>query len=365
LGWIVLGSVKATFIRAVALAGLWALGTGALTLLLPYFEKRSWKPAWNGLVYLWVLVDIVAAGWSLNPTVPLDYYGQIDIGAFHQVSNLGSDPEQSRVYIPAEDLQTLKFKRFLRFTNFAPLEDWFNLRKVILPNLNLLEGIASANNFDPMVPGRYPGWISAVEAASPQIRELWLQAAGVGLVEVIDPVRPAGVRFDPVPSQPNFAYFSCALGVEKSDDVIAQFQSAEPGERLLVLEGLQDSGQVCSAQLPGEVRVVSREPDRVLLEINVPADGWVSTTMTNYLGWQASVDDQPTALLQANYLFMAVPVKQGLHKILLQYHSRAFFLGALLSILVLVILAAFKIRAFWYKWDDASVVKHRRFNGDS
>lgn len=334
LAWLTLGSVKATFIRAAALAGLWCLGTGVLTLLLPYFEKRSWKPAWNGLVYAWVLVDIVAAGWSLNPMIPVDFYS----GGDHRIAEICGEIKDQLVYIPKEDLQTLKFERFLRFSDFRPLEDWRNLRAVMLPNMNLLEGIESANNFDPMVPSRYSGWLGAVEDSSAQTRDLWLQAAGVSWLEVVDSTQSGGVRFDPLQSQPRFAYFSCAVSVESSEDVITRFQKAAPGERLLVIEGQRLPDATCLPQTPAKVEILTQVPGKVVLSVEAPADGWVSAAMVYYPGWQVSVDGQSGQLLRANYLFMAVPVEQGYHTILLQYNPRAFFLGLLLSILVLVML---------------------------
>ena len=55
----------------------------------------------------------------------------------------------------------LKFHRFFRFSDYTPIEDWTHLRKIALPNMNLLPGsqFRYVNNFDPLVQDRYAKWI--------------------------------------------------------------------------------------------------------------------------------------------------------------------------------------------------------------
>ena len=355
LAWIGLGSVKASFIRSVALAGLWALGTGVLTLLIPYFEHRNLKSLWNGLVYVWVLADILAAVWFLNPMIFADFYA----GARPRPTEVAGFMKNQLVYIPKEDLQTLKFERFLSFTDFRPTEDWRNMRDVMLPNLNLLEGVSYANNFDPMVPARYSSWLNAVESSSTALRDLWLRSAGVARVEVVDKREPGGVRFDPIQSRARFSYFSCAVGVDKPEDVHARFNAAAAGEKLLVLEGQKLPYMVCPPQQAGTVTVFREWPGKVILLVKVPANGWVSAAITNYPGWEVSVDNQPAQILAANYLFMAVTVTPQTHVVILQYVPKAFFLGLLLSILILILLVVWVIKQRTYKTN-----KIRKLNGD-
>jgi hypothetical protein len=77
----------------------------------------------------------------------------------------------------------LKFERFFRFDTYKPGEDWTGLRASLLPNINLLDEIASANNFDPLVPGRYAEWIDQLEAADPPLLAWMLNLMSVKGVE--------------------------------------------------------------------------------------------------------------------------------------------------------------------------------------
>jgi len=333
LAWLSLDAVKSTFIRATALAGLWGLGLGILTLLQPWFEKRGWHAAWNCAAFGWLLLDLLVAGWNLNPMISTNFYNREN----PQAVQIREQLQGQRVYIPAEDLQALKFKRFLRFQDFSPLEDWFNMRAVLIPNLNLLDQVAYANNFDPLVPGRYPLWLKAVESASPLVRERWLQAAGVGLIEAVDPSRPSGVRFDPLPVRTGFEFFTCAESAQNVGEVIARFEEGAASHGL-VLEGVEVSNAVCADPTGFEARVLSQTADRVVLALEAPADGWLSSAMTFYPGWRATVDGQPAGILRANLLFMAVPVPKGDHQIILQFRPMSFYLGGLLSILILLLI---------------------------
>src|SRR5690606_15882427 len=152
-GGLLLPDVKPTFLGAVALAGLWGLLAGGLSLLAPpggedQARDQSAPIWWSWAVILVVGIDLLGAGWGLNPGIELDFYGE--------PSRLGSEARDfigaGRLYIPLEDEREIKYERFLRFDTFHLDEDWRNLREMLLPNLSLLDGVRSANNFDPMVP---------------------------------------------------------------------------------------------------------------------------------------------------------------------------------------------------------------------
>ncbi|RPJ50491.1 MAG: hypothetical protein EHM21_04870, partial [Chloroflexi bacterium] len=214
LALIFMQDVRLTFIRATALAGLWALGFGLLTLALPYAEKRGWIAAWRWAVIAWTLADLLIAGWSLNPVVGLDFYAdrppeQARAAASAGMANAEDGANSGRVYLNAREEYELKFSRFLRFKDFRPLEDWRNFRTALIPNLNLLDGIPSANNFDPLLAKEYAEWMAKIETLDPDTQKGWLARMGVGVIEHIDVRQPDGVRFDPVPGAARARWYNC------------------------------------------------------------------------------------------------------------------------------------------------------------
>jgi peptidoglycan/LPS O-acetylase OafA/YrhL len=69
-----LRDVRPTFIYATALAGVWGLGAGLLTLFMPAAEQQSRRFVWQWLVVIWIGLDLLVAGWNHNPTIEMDFY---------------------------------------------------------------------------------------------------------------------------------------------------------------------------------------------------------------------------------------------------------------------------------------------------
>ncbi len=157
-----LPEIALSAIGATALAGFWGLSAGALSLLAPPLGT-PWKDLYRSRgqrLWLWgvigiVALDLVVAGWGLNPGVDLSFYS-------HKPATLPEVVEKldgGRLYLPEEAERELKFDRFLRFDTFFPGEDWQAMRAALLPNLNMLDQVASVNNFDPLISGRYDRWM--------------------------------------------------------------------------------------------------------------------------------------------------------------------------------------------------------------
>ncbi len=156
--WIALRDIQITFIEATAMMGIWAVGACGLTLFMP--KEREGRPfiRWQWAATGFLMVDLIWFGWGLLPSVPANFFAESRDKPLAQ-------PGDGRVYLNSQDEYALKFRRFFRFSDYRPIEDWGNLFKVALPNLNLMPGsqFNSANNFDPLVPGRYARWMAWVD----------------------------------------------------------------------------------------------------------------------------------------------------------------------------------------------------------
>ena len=158
LAWYFLGAVSPTFIRATALAGLWGVGAGALSLLAPPADQDKPFPLWQWAAALFIAADLVAAGWGMNPGIDPYFYSREPETAGPVRAMLAG----RRLYLPRGIEQSLKFDRFLRFDTYQSGEDWMDLRDTLLPNINMLDRIASTNNFDPLVPARFNPWMETL-----------------------------------------------------------------------------------------------------------------------------------------------------------------------------------------------------------
>jgi uncharacterized membrane protein YfhO len=64
----------------------------------------------------------------------------------------------------------------------------------------------------------------------------------------------------------------------------------------------------------------------------------VVLTDTFYPGWQATVNDQPAKIWQANLAFRAVAVETGRQQIIFSYRPYSFYLGLWTSIASILVI---------------------------
>ncbi len=80
-------------------------------------------------------------------------------------------------------------------------------------------------------------------------------------------------------------------------------------------------------------RLVELERNRLVAEIEAPADGVVVVSEAFFPGWSARVDGAPAAVFPANAAFRGVLVGPGRHRIEMEYSSGAWPTLALVSLL--------------------------------
>lgn len=356
LGWIMLRDINPTFIRAIAMAGFWVCGTGVLTLVVPAKKPEAQRSPlgivhqqaasnstllWSWAVAVFVSADLIFSGWGLNPGVESSLYSQPAATSEIVRGRIGD----GRLYIGLEDEYSLKFDRFFRFDTFNPDEGWVNLRATLLPNLNMLEGIPSANNFDPIVPARYSRWMEALAAASPVEKERLLNLMVVTVVESLDESEPLGIHYTYNDPLDRFLWVPCSFSVETGDQALEiLFKGNLDPKQVVIIEDVP-SIEVSDCQM-GEVGSVYRileTPENVEVEVRSEVAGYLVQADTWYPGWQAWIDGERADILRANYLFRAVRVPPGDHIVSISYRPFWFYFGSLISLIAWVLLGIYKI----------------------
>ncbi len=355
LAWVLAGDVKPTMVRAAALAGFWALGMGLLALRAPEAASQEGAPRapawWGWAVALWVLADLLVAGWGLNPAARAEPIYGATPSAVRQVEALAAG---GRVYLPPDDEERLKFHRFFRFDDFAPPpEGWGALRATLLPNLNLLDGVASANNFDPLLPARYVWYTTASAAQPPRARQRLWERLGVGAVGRVAAESPYGVQWEALAAEPRARWVPRAVWVNDAEAAWGELarrarQGGAAWQCVVVLEGpMQPPEPACSTRW--SVQRVAASPEREVWKVDAPQDGgFVVFSEAWYPGWRAWVDGEQVPLYRADYLFRAVPVPEGEHEVVVAYRPWWWPVGAAVSLLAGVVLV-------WMAW-----LRHRR-----
>jgi hypothetical protein len=332
-----LQSVKSTIIQATAISGLWLLGVGILTLTIPADHNSAKRKIWNIAVLLWVGLDLIVAGSKLNPSIDRDFYEPGSVSHEELIEDLNGH----RLYISKSDEYQLKFERFLRFEDFTPKENWTNFRYVLIPNFNLLEGISSANNFDPLLPGRYVEWMNYIEVIGESQRDPWFQMMDVQVVESENSRAIAGVDFT-LSSEPGRLWWSqCAILTQNEDQsfeqlsAMMQLMDSEYDSSLVIIEDknneYNEHEMVCNEGGTQQIKLSIDMPTRVLVDVNSSSAGYLVLADIWYPGWGVWIDGEKRPLLRANYLFRGVEVPEGDHNVEFRYQPLSFIIGFVIS----------------------------------
>ncbi len=366
-----LQSVKLTFLHATAIAGLWGVLSGALSLTAP--AENGEPGAESSLVWSWavglvICADLIVAGWGQNPGVSLDFYSKASPTA-DRVRQIASG---GRFYLPDGDEYVLKFNHFFDLSTYYAVQDWTELRAALLPDIFLMDGLDSANNFDPLVPARYANWMqvlsnlppveqlrdatpgglpgesSLVEIPpriSPAVFERMLNLMGVRVVERVDHRSPGSVRFDAITSSTDagaqFAravrlhWASCVLPAADASQALSLIAAGNTDlDGRVILEGaLAPTSAGCQNQAPASLRLVEDTPNQVGVTVHTSRDGWLVLSDVWYPGWQANVDGITVPVEKADYLFRAVAVPAGEHLVRFTYRPLTFYLGGVISLI--------------------------------
>jgi hypothetical protein len=78
--------------------------------------------------------------------------------------------------------------------------------------------------------------------------------------------------------------------------------------------------------------IFSGAPDQLDVRLETKSSGWLVLSDVWYPGWQVFLDGKVVPIARANYLFRAVAVPAGDHRVSFVYRPGSFYLGALISL---------------------------------
>jgi membrane protein YfhO len=85
----------------------------------------------------------------------------------------------------------------------------------------------------------------------------------------------------------------------------------------------------------GSARIVEWRPNRVSVEAELSAPGYVVLVESYDPSWEATIDGGPAIVLRANVGFRAVAVPEGTHRVVLRYRPRAAMVGLAVTLATL------------------------------
>jgi hypothetical protein len=366
----IISTIPSTFGPATARLGIALVVTGILSILRvrACHSTRDQNPRrrhpiwWQAAVGAFVALDLLTFGWPLVPTVDRSLYH----GTTETAKALRSEREHIRLYWPSDpahrdkryDAQYRVKFNYLTFDDFGPASAtyWREMRADQLPNAGMLDGIASANNFDPLL---VEGYADLLEAAveAPRI----LDAMGVTHV-VSDRPWPEGLRvhasesatFYRLHGAPGRAWvvpYAQSVHADQASKAM-RATSFDPTTTVLVEDGLNQATIEAPGRPLGSSLALQDGPNRVTIQAALTAPGYLVLTDTWYPGWQVTVDGEPAALLRANHAFRAVQLQRGQHSVEMTYRPPSVLLGQWTSLVCLGAVTIGLLCTFWREKTD-------------
>lgn len=143
------------------------------------------------------------------------------------------------------------------------------------------------------------------------------------------------------------AFLAQSARVIAEEDVLDELYKPSFRRREVVLSGRALRVTLPEAKdLPGEsvVRIVEYSPTKVAIEARSQRSAFLVLTDTYYPGWRAYVDGKEVQIYRANYVFRAVHLEAGVHKIEFVYRPVSFKIGLVITVLSLCGVAVITVR---------------------
>ena len=291
-----------------------------LILRIPFPERN---PKWDIWVYLFVLIDL------LVPTILFNPY--ID-SSFYQKKKIDNQGYSGRIFFDQENEYVLKFSKYLRFTDFSAPGDWNRLRTAMLPNINILNGVYSASNFDPLLPGRYQTWLDQYDISTNVQKNTMLEDMDVKTLEMADINEVDDGVYGIAKERIGLVNWASCFTKATTPENALNLTINNVNRGVVILEGVTEQMERtdCSGK-DAQIEILKQSPEKVNVKINASFGGWIWTSLLYYPGWEVTVDHNPSQITRANYLFMGAYVPAGVHEIEFTYYPYAFIWGLDLS----------------------------------
>jgi hypothetical protein len=312
-----------TLLKALAYTAVVGTVTGGVALLQPVPMAGARYQRWALMMIALVAADLSFSAWGLNPTAPLAFYET----ASEPLTQTATPrtwwlPDAEAALFPANDSRILTHNA-LKF------------RESGLPNLNLLSAEGLLNHRGGLQIAAVEDYLALI-AGYPEHRSRLLQAA------YVDVVRDETREIVPVDIPIGRAWLVESACWHMDSQAVSQAMldpAWEPERQVHLLGDGGDCDPLSqSADTLGTVTLSEDRGSALHFMVNTPREAFLVVADSHYAGWQAAVDGQTAEIFRANLAFRAVKVPAGAQQVSFTYAPAWLLLGAMCTIIGLVLL---------------------------
>jgi hypothetical protein len=327
---------------------VWAVVAGLAAALLYGRVRRGLRAGpFAVMAVILVVADLFQAGMGINPGIP-DSHAQVPV---------------------TQAIRYLEEQRPARYVAVAPSEGVNPLP----PDVNLAYGIYDARGYDLPVVTRFGRlWTRYIAPpyillpldtpAVPSLSQTSLRI--LSLFGVTDLLEQKG-QPEPVLSGLQVAYDGPDATIYRNENALprtwlvadqkvvrgddrqlAYLGSSTFDPRSVLITGTKLPGLSqgrSNGPAPGEAHLTRYEPEQVTIEAHANRRSELVLSDVYYPGWHATVDGRPVRIDRVDYLLRGVPLPAGTHRVEFSYDPASFRIGWLVSLAVLLTLAAMTV----------------------
>ncbi len=348
--------------------------TATLALLTLWSQRRLDRRAWTTLGCALVVLDLFAfavMGGNLQ-AVPAATYRQTP----KDIRFLQRDRGAYRVYSwPVGALRTgvpALGSAFERGALASTEATYGHLLAIATVNTNLEFGLASPSGDTGLVPARVDKVMSVIESRESalgdraRLQRVQERASLLGLMGVKYLLSPMKTRPATAATTPNLslvyngdvkvyrnrqwlprAFVVQRAAVARSEEkaLASTTSPAFDARQMVILEEAPPPGYATvSAPKDGSAAVpatlVEDSPEQIEIEAKAFRPSWLVLADSYYPGWEASVDGRAARIYRADYLYRAVPLSPGDHRVVFRYRPRSLQVGGAITLFSLLAAAA-------------------------
>lgn len=231
---------------------------------------------------------------------------------------------------------------------------------LLVNNRAMLFGLSDIQGYNPIQPRRFVDFMTALNGHAQEYHEANVYPSGLtspllnllNVRYIVVPARIPANRPDLMSLIDRWptVYQDAAVRILENQDALprawlvhASQQATAPDVLRLLASGSIDPRQVALVETPApnlsptsdvgdeHVTVTLSTPDRLQLSVRADGNTLVMVSETYDSDWRAYVDGRPVGIVRADYLFRAVPVPAGVHRVEFRYQPPSLTLGLLIS----------------------------------
>jgi hypothetical protein len=299
----------------------------AMSLFTLLAARRLAPATFSLLLILAVSLDLIAAGGTvINPLKPARWWTELSQGALYVVEHVG----EARVFplgMGSEEATVSHLGQYFPSV--------YRIRSAGGHGSSLM--LARTGDF---LDEAHPVQAVRVLGVRYLLTEGQMGADAAAAFPIAYSDETGYVYENPIPLPRAFVVHQ-TLQVDSPEAALAHFQSlALDPRQTVVLEAEQAPSLPAGPPVESQATILAENPQRIEIQVQAAAPGYLVLLDTFYPGWAATLDGQPTPIYRANYLSRAVFVPVGQHQVIFTYRPFSFRIGVGLALLVLGLLAS-------------------------